>query len=312
MGIGLRIGVEEQVFIKDEQMAACRISGLWAVFALAAAGCSLNVQGAGPDPMILAAQEAEAKLQARVGLAVLDTADGREWHYRADERFPMASTSKVLICAALLARGDEALNTAWLVQAEDIQSYAPSTQDLIGQKIPAEQLCAITLRNSDNTAANGVLELLGGPGAVTSFLRTIGDSVTRLDRNEPTLNEAKSGDPRDTTTPQAMVQTLQSLVLGRALERPAQERLTAWLRNNEVGGPLLRAGLPADWQIADRTGSGGFGTRAAVAVMWPPERSPLIAAVYVTQTEAPIEERNAAIALIAKAIAQSTQHKLEP
>ncbi|HCA18784.1 MAG TPA: class A beta-lactamase [Alcaligenes faecalis] len=291
-------------------MAVWKFKQLWA--ALVFAGLSFNTLGAEPHLLIQAAQQAESSLQARVGLAVLDTADGQRWHYRADERFPMASTSKALICAALLARGQGAMKTAWLVQQEAIQSYSPTTEKMVGEYVPAAQLCAITMRNSDNTAANGVLEMLGGPAAVTSFVRTVGDSVTRLDRNEPTLNEARPGDPRDTTTPQAMVQTLQNLVLGDALEPHARERLIAWLRNNKVGGPLLRAGVPEDWTMADRTGAGGFGTRGVVAVIWPPKRAPLIAAVYVTETEAPMEDSNTAIAMIGKAIAASVAQKDQP
>lgn len=291
-------------------MAVWKFKQLWA--ALVFAGLSFNTLGAEPHLLIQAAQQAESSLQARVGLAVLDTADGQRWQYRADERFPMASTSKALICAALLARGQGAMKTAWLVQQESIQSYSPTTEKMVGEYVPAAQLCAITMRNSDNTAANGVLEMLGGPAAVTSFVRTVGDSVTRLDRNEPTLNEARPGDPRDTTTPQAMVQTLQNLVLGDALEPHARERLIAWLRNNEVGGPLLRAGVPEDWTMADRTGAGGFGTRGVVAVIWPPKRAPLIAAVYVTETEAPMEDSNTAIAMIGKAIAASVAQKDQP
>lgn len=291
-------------------MAVWKFKQLWA--ALVFAGLSFNTLGAEPHLLIQAAQQAESSLQARVGLAVLDTADGQRWQYRADERFPMASTSKALICAALLARGQGAMKTAWLVQQESIQSYSPTTEKMVGEYVPAAQLCAITMRNSDNTAANGVLEMLGGPAAVTSFVRTVGDSVTRLDRNEPTLNEARPGDPRDTTTPQAMVQTLQNLVLGDALEPHARERLIAWLRNNEVGGPLLRAGVPEDWTMADRTGAGGFGTRGVVAVIWPPKRAPLIAAVYVTETEASMEDSNTAIAMIGKAIAASVAQKDQP
>ncbi|MCX5463662.1 class A beta-lactamase [Alcaligenes parafaecalis] len=279
---------------------------------LIAAGLSFNVFGTETHPVVQAAQEAEQLLQARVGVAVLDTADAQLWQYRADERFPMASTSKALICAALLARGQGAMKTAWLVKEEAIQSYAPTTENMIGQYVSAAQLCAITMRNSDNTAANGVLEMLGGPEAITSFLRTQGDTVTRLDRNEPDLNEATPGDPRDTTTPKAMVQTLQKLVLGEGLESPSRDRLIDWLRHNEVGGPLLRAGVPESWLVADRTGAGGHGTRGVVAVMWPPERAPLVTAVYITETKASMEERNAAIARIGKAIAASVEQKAQP
>ncbi|MBQ0215935.1 class A beta-lactamase [Alcaligenes faecalis] len=291
-------------------MSAHRLKRLTVTWILA--GWSVHAVGAQTHPVVQAAQEAEQSLQARIGLAVLDTADGQLWQYRADERFPMASTSKALICSALLARGPGAMKTAWLIKEEAVQSYAPTTENLIGQYVSAAQLCAITMRNSDNTAANGVLEMLGGPQAVTSFLRTIGDTVTRLDRNEPSLNEATPGDLRDTTTPQAMVQTLQSLVLGDAFKTSDRDRLTDWLRHNEVGGPLLRAGVPESWNVADRTGAAGYGTRGVVAVMWPPERAPLVAAVYITETKASMEARNAAIAAIGKVIAQAVDQKAQP
>ncbi|MCB4321338.1 class A beta-lactamase [Alcaligenes sp. 13f] len=291
-------------------MSAQRLKRLAVTWILA--GWTVQAVGAQTHPVVQAAQEAEQSLQARIGLAVLDTADGQLWQYRADERFPMASTSKALICSALLARGPGAMKTAWLIKEEAVQSYAPTTENLIGQYVSAAQLCAITMRNSDNTAANGVLEMLGGPQTVTSFLRTIGDTVTRLDRNEPSLNEATPGDLRDTTTPQAMVQTLQSLVLGDALKTSDRDRLTDWLRHNEVGGPLLRAGVPESWNVADRTGAAGYGTRGVVAVMWPPERAPLVAAVYITETKASMEARNAAIAAIGKVIAQAVDQKAQP
>jgi beta-lactamase class A/beta-lactamase class A CARB-5 len=276
---------------------------------LVVAGLSFHAVGAQTHPVVRAVQEVEQSLQARVGLAVLDTADGQWWQYRADERFPMASTSKALICAALLARGSGAMKTAWLIKEEAIQSYAPTTKELIGQQVSAAQLCAITMRNSDNSAANGVLEVLGGPEAITSFLRGVGDTVTRLDRNEPSLNEATPGDLRDTTTPQAMVQTLRNLVLGDALKASDRDRLIDWLRHNEVGGPLLRAGVPESWTVADRTGAAAYGTRGVVAVMWPPERGPLVAAVYITETKASMEARNAAIATIGKAMAAAVDQK---
>lgn len=265
----------------------------------------LGVAAAADDPIFRAAQAAEVKLKGRLGLAVHDTGGGRSWLYRADERFPMVSTAKVLICGALLHQGQASLSTTVRIQQGDILSYAPTTKDLVGQEVSASQLCAITLRNSDNTAANGALRVAGGPGAVTSFLRAIGDQTTRLNRDEPSLNEGKPGDPRDTTTPQAMARTMQALVLGNALDAESRKQLTGWLIRNEVGGPLLRAGVPGDWQVADRTGSGGFGTRGIVAVMWPPKRAPIVAAIYLTETEASIDERNAVIASIGQAIAAS-------
>ncbi len=141
-----------------------------------------------------------------------------------------------------------------------------------------------------------MLERIGGPEGLTGYLRSIGDATTRLDRREPELNEAAPGDPRDTTTPEAIANSLRRLVLGNALSASSRSQLTEWLVADEVGGPLLRTGLPADWRIGDRTGAGGHGSRGVVAVIWPPGRAPIIAAVYVTGTDATMDQRNQAIA----------------
>lgn len=263
-----------------------------------------QVQASDRGPILQKAAAIEEQLQARVGVAVVDTGSGQSWLYRADERFPMASTAKTLVCAALLQQGEPLLHSPILLQPDDIQTYAPVTKELVGQTLSAFQLCEITLRSSDNTAVNMVLKVLGGPIAVTSFLRTIGDQSTRLDRMEPEVNEATPGDERDTTTPSAMAATMRALLLGSALNPTEREQLVEWLKANEVAGPLLRAGVPSDWLVADRSGSAEYGTRGVAAVLWPAQHAPLVVAVYITETEAPIEARNAAIASLGQAIAE--------
>jgi beta-lactamase class A/beta-lactamase class A CARB-5 len=262
---------------------------------------ALGAQAGSGDSVIAAAKAVEDGLDARVGVVVVDTRDGTTWSYRGDERFPMASTFKTLACGALL--DSEAQNEVVAIDRQEMVTYSPITEKLVGQRTPVLDLCAATLRTSDNTAANKILDVLGGPQKVTDFLRSIGDVTTRLDRREPDLNDGSPGDDRDTTTPSAMASTMQKLVLGDVLEDQKRKQLTDWLTANEVGGPLLRAGVPDNWQVADRTGAGGFGTRGVAAVMWPPERQPVVAAVYVTETDASMEDRNKAIADIARAIA---------
>lgn len=255
------------------------------------------------DPVTAAALGIEAKLGARLGLMVVDTETGRQWQHRSRERFAMASTFKALACAALLDAGETVQSRSMTIEKQDLQDYSPVTGQRVGSQMTAAELCATTLRTSDNTAANLVLAALGGPKRVTSFLRSIGDTVTRLDRTEPMVNEAKPGDPRDTTTPESMAQSIGDLVLGDALSANGRRQLTRWMEANEVADRLLRAGVPQDWRIADRTGAGGHGTRGIVAVMWPPQRKPVIAAIYLTETDASMAERDAAIAEIGRAIA---------
>lgn len=169
-------------------------------------------------------------------------------------------------------------------------------EKLVGQEVSLADLCSAALRLSDNVAGNKVLESSGGPEGLTGYLRSIGDTVTRLDRQEPELNQAAPGDPRDTTTPAAIAGSLLRLVFGEALSPSSRYQLRAWLVADEVGGPLLRAGVPGDWVIGDRTGVGGHGSRGVVAVMWPPGQAPIVAAIYVTSTDATMDQRNHCLA----------------
>lgn len=272
--------------------------------------CAVGLQSAtaADNPVVEAARQAESRLDARVGLAIHDTGSGESWLYKADERFPIASTFKVLACAALLARqdaGDENLDRRVGVAQEDLVSYSPVTKGWVGQEVGLGALCAATMRTSDNTAANKVLEAIGGPEALIAFMRTLGDTTIRLDRWETALNEGTPGDPRDTSSPAAMAASLEKLVLGDTLSSSSREELTGWLVGNEVGGSPLRAGIPEDWRIGDRTGAGGHGSRGVVAVIWPPERAPIVAAIYITQTEATMKQRNEAIAAIGSALAKA-------
>lgn len=255
------------------------------------------------DPVLAAADAAAVRLKARVGLAIRDTGSGRTWLRSADARFPMASTFKALACAALLAEG-RTEQTVRLTRAE-LLPHSPVTERRVGEEMTLGDLCAATLATSDNAAANRVLAAIGGPAGLTAFLRGLGDTTTRLDRTEPTLNEGRPGDPRDTTTPAAMMRTLETLALGNGLSAPERAQLVDWMRDNAVAGALLRAGLPGDWQVADRSGAGGAGSRGIIAVLWPPGRAPLVAAIYITGTSASLEARDAAIADIGRALAAS-------
>ncbi|SFI14569.1 class A beta-lactamase [Albimonas pacifica] len=279
------------------------LTALFMLFALASADLA-HAEG---DPILDTVRRIEADLGARVGLSIHDTGRGDRWEHRADERFPMASTFKVLACAALLSRADAGAidpRRTVAIRQSDLLSYAPVTERRVGGEMSLHALCEATMSTSDNTAANMIIDALGGPPAVARLARGLGDDVTRLDRREPSLNEGAPGDPRDTSTPAAMAATFETLVLGDALSDGSRAQLVEWLVGNEVGGPLLRAGLPADWRVGDRTGAGGHGTRGIVAVLWPPNRAPLIAVVFITETDASMDARNAAIASIGATIAE--------
>ncbi len=248
----------------------------------------------------------DAQSGGRLGIAVLDTGTGQQEGYRAAERFPMCSTFKALASAAVLARvdaGHEDLGRRIHYSASDVLSYAPVTKDHAGEGgMTMGELCAASVTLSDNTAANLILASLGGPSSITAFARSLGDPVTRLDRIEGDLNEAKPGDPRDTTTPEAMASSLRVLVTGDALSRRSRDQFTTWLVGCQTGGAKLRAGVPATWRVGDKTGSGGHGTTNDIAVMWPPGRAPVIVCVYLTEITISSDQANATFVAVGQAV----------
>lgn len=281
--------------------------------------CSMSAIAApGSDALSHKFAEIETRLGARLGATIVDTHTGKRWMHRSDERFPLTSTFKAFACAGLLARIDaneEDPDRLVVFQKSDLVSYSPVTEMRVGSEgMTLFELCEAATSMSDNSAANMVLDSLGGPAGFTKFMRSIGDDITRLDRKETDLNEAAPGDPRDTTSPNAIAKSLQDLILGDKLSLHSRTQLESWLVGNQVGGPLLRAGLPEDWRIADRSGAGGHGSRSIVAVIWPPQRKPVVVAIYITGTEASIDVRNAAIAEIGrtlvKSLPQATEIKL--
>jgi len=248
----------------------------------------------------------EAKSGGRLGVAVIDTRDGSLTQHRGDERFPMCSTFKVLAAAAVLKRAGEdlaGLQQRVRFEKSDLVDYSPVTGDHTGgDGMTLAELCEAAITRSDNTAGNLLLKHIGGPEGLTAFARSLGDQVTRLDRIETELNEAKPGDVRDTTSPNAMAADLQKLVLGDALLPTARDQLAAWLVANKTGDSRLRAGLPRGWRVGDKTGAGRHGTNNDIAVVWPSDRPPLIVTVYLTGSNLEMGAQNEIIARIGGAI----------
>ncbi|GJM11610.1 MAG: beta-lactamase [Pseudohongiella sp.] len=259
-----------------------------------------------PERLLQRVQQVEENLGARLGFAVLDEESGRRWTFQADQRFPMCSTFKVLASAAFLTRvdrGEDSLDRRVVISTDDLVSYSPLTETRTGgQGMIMAEICEAALTLSDNTAGNIILESIGGPAGVTDFARSIEDEVSRLDRWETDLNEALVGDERDTTSPNAIVHSLRELFLGSALSDSSKNQLTQWMVANKTGDAKIRAGLPVTWVVGDKTGGGDNGTMADVAIVWPENRQPLIVAIYMTETSASFDDRNAGIAEIAKAL----------
>ena len=251
----------------------------------------------------------ERTAQGRLGVAMLDTGSGLALGWRQDERFAMASTFKLVLAGWMLALVDqdkERLDAPVHYAAADVVAYSPVSGERAGDGggLTVGELCSATVSLSDNIAANVLLARHGGPAGFTAFVRSLGDEVTRLDRTEPTLNEAAVGDPRDTTTPLAMLQTLQKLVLGNALSPTSRAWLQRWLVETSTGDKRLRAGVPG-WKVGDKTGTAGdSGTANDIGVLWPQGGgAPVLVTCYLTRSMASPEQRDAAIAQVARAVA---------
>ncbi len=272
--------------------------------ALAALGATASRAEGG---MAAAFSGIEEQVGGRLGVAVLETGSGRMTGRRLEERFPMASTFKALLAGAVLARADaglDRLDRRIRFSRDDLVAWSPVTERALGDDgMTLEALCEATVTTSDNAAANLLLGAVDGPAGLTAYLRGLGDDVTRLDRDEPSLNEARPGDPRDTSSPAATAATLQRLALGNALSPPSREKLQRWLRDNRTGGTRLRAGLPTGWEIGDRTGTARNGTSNVIAVLWPPRGAPLVVAAFLTGSGAAPAARDAALAEVGAAIA---------
>jgi beta-lactamase class A len=250
----------------------------------------------------------EAQNGGRLGVFAVNTGSGSSIAYRADERFPMCSTHKMLVGAAILSGVEEGrfrLDQRVGYGPTDILDYAPVAKaNLAAGFMTIEALCEAAVRLSDNTADNLLLQLLDGPSGWTRYSHSIGDHLSRLDRYEPHLNSAIPGDPRDTSTPRAMNGALAAVMFGNVLEDVSRAHLKRWMLDSEITTKLLRAGLPAGWSVADKSGSGSNGTRNDVGILFPPRAAPIVVSVFYTQSPAGASERDNVIANCARIVAR--------
>lgn len=220
----------------------------------------------------------EGRFHARLGVYAVDTGTGRVVSYQADRRFAYCSTFKVLATGVLLRRGAP-LGKVIRYRQSDLVDYSPITSRHVATGMTLEAIMEAAIEYSDNTAANLLLEQLGGPRGLQAALRGIGDATTHSDRNQPTVDTAIPGDTRDTSTARALGDDLRQFVLGHLLSPGNRQLLTGWLMRNTTGGPYIRAGVPRGWKVGDKTGNGDWGTRNDIAVAWPPHGAPVVIAV---------------------------------
>jgi len=266
--------------------------------ALLAAASGLAVWPALAEEAASALADYERTTGGRIGLFAENLASGAKIAWRADERFVMCSTFKASLAAFVLARvdrGEDRLDAMVGYGAPDLLEYAPvARENLARGAMSVADLCKAAVELSDNTCANLLLARTGGPQALTAFWRASGDMISRLDHNEPELNRSPPGDPNDTTSPAAMAGNLRRLLLGEVLTPASREHLTGWMVNCKTGNNRLRAGLPKNWKVGDKTGNNGKDAAGDVAVAWPSSGGPVVICAY-TQGGSPTPDQFTAV-----------------
>ncbi|WP_108651820.1 class A beta-lactamase [Dongshaea marina] len=238
----------------------------------------------------------EQSAHGRLGIYAINTGNAQELGYRADERFPLASTFKVIAVSDLLQKSvtaPELMQHKVNFNKKDLVNYSPITGKHLESGMTYAELSAAALQYSDNTAGNLIVKQLGGPSEVTLYARQIDDQEFYLERWETELNSATPGDVRDTTTPKAMAITLKRLAFKDVLPKAQRRQLLEWMKGNTTGDASIRAGLPHGWTVADKTGGGSYGSTNDIAVIWPKEKAkgkgkrkaPWVIAIYFTQSK---------------------------
>ncbi|WP_049563194.1 class A beta-lactamase [Nonomuraea sp. SBT364] len=253
----------------------------------------------------------EVSFKGRIGAYAIDTATGRTVTYRAHERFAMLSTFKAPLCAAVLQRARTSrpglMGKVVKWTAADMKPNSPVTEKHLKDGLTVSQLCEAAVTQSDGTASNLLLKQIGGPAGLTRYFRALKDSVSRMDRRHPELNDWTPKEKRDTTTPAAIAADLRALTTGNALHAKDRDQLNAWLLASKTGAERIRAGLPRNWTIGDKTGtnSDGFGGGNDIAVIWPGKgAAPIVMAIYTNRTPG-LATDNRTIARTATALARA-------
>jgi beta-lactamase class A len=250
-------------------------------------------------------EQLERQTGGRIGVAALDLESGGRIRYRADERFPFCSTFKTMAVAAALRSGDLTKRLAFTRDEVESAGYAPITTQFVDKGMTIAELSAAAIQYSDNAAVNILIKDMGGLKAVNDFARDIDDQIFHLDRWEPELNSAEPFDTRDTTSPDAMTESVRKILLGEILAPRQRELLVLWHKTNTTGDKRIRAGTPPQWTVGDKTGTCSFGTTNDIGVLWKPNGSAVVVSIYFTQAVKDAQPLEAAVAQAARIISNT-------
>lgn len=236
----------------------------------------------------------------KIGLSILFS-DNKSISINGNKRFPLDSTVKSLACANILNKVDAkkiSLNHYMIISDKNMMEYSPVAKDYLNKPFSLEQACKAANEYSDNTAANFAILSGGGPEGLTAFMREIGDTITRSDRYEPELTINPENDLRDTTTPDAMNQSMREILTGKILSDASKNQLKEWMINNKVADNMLRASLPEGWKIADRSGASDYGLRGITSMVWSNYHEPVFITIYVRKANTSLDERSEVIRIL--------------
>ncbi len=251
----------------------------------------------------------ETSSGGKIGLVAINTDNNQMIRYRADERFPMGCTSKMVGVAAILKKSmsnNKFLQERIYYQKSDLTSNSPITEKHLTDGMTIEELCAASISYSDNAAMNFLAKKLGGPEGINSFARSIGDAEFKLDHDWPKEGYGNLQNGEDSTTAAAMANSLQKIVLGEVLTNPQREKLQNWMKANVTGNNRIRAGVPKGWSVADKTGTGfAYGTTNDIAIIWPPKKAPVVITVFYSSTKKENPKREDVLASATRIVLES-------
>ena len=240
----------------------------------------------------------ESSFAGKIGVYALNTNNGEIIDYRADQRFPVQSTLKLIGVAALLKQSGSDKN---LLQekiyytSKDLTPWHPITGKYLSSGMTLEALSEAAVTYSDNPAMNLIIKKLGGPASITNFAHSIGNQSFNIEHYEGNLN-SNPHDLQDTSTPKDMAISVQKLTLGDALTPTQQTQLITWMKNDTVGYKRMRAGVPLGWTVADKTGSGDYGVANDIGILWSPLCKPIVLAIYTVQDKKTAKRRDDIVA----------------
>ncbi|HEX6036487.1 class A beta-lactamase [Longimicrobium sp.] len=260
-----------------------------------------------------AVREAERQTGGVIGFHVRHLESGETFGARGGEPFFLASVLKVPLAVHVLRQVERGriglddtvrIDAARLVWGENAFRRRLSA----GTRVTVAQLLEGAISDSDNTAANELLHLVGGPAAVTADLREMGFAQIRIDRDYTRLSEYGPLDARDTGTPEAVTNLLAALWSGRLLGPAQTQRLIGWMTDTRNPEGRMVAGVPRGTTVAHKTGTWTADSEPHTlalndvgVITLPGGRGHLAVAVFVRNARGQIAQTQGAIALVTRA-----------